>query len=88
MEGAQLPAEAAETLLVLIPRETHLSTIKSFQLISLCNLIVKLVAKVIVNRLKETWKMIISPAQASLVPGRQGIDNVVLFQTLIALYKL
>lgn len=83
MDGGWIPAEAAATLLLLIPTETHPSTIKSFRPISLCNGIMKLVTKFIINRLKETWKMIISPVQASFIPGRQGIDNVVLCQEVL-----
>lgn len=37
----------------------------------------------VVNRLKEVWKVLISLFQASFVPGRQTIDNVVLCQEVL-----
>lgn len=37
----------------------------------------------IINRLKEVLCDIIAPNQASFMPGRQGIDNVVICQEVI-----
>lgn len=79
----EITESAAETLLVLIPKETKPTTIRGFRPLSLCNITMKLVSKIIVNRLKEVWKNIISPFQASFVPGRQSVDNVVLCQEFV-----
>lgn len=76
--GGEMPDSVAEVLLVLIPKETKPTAIRGFRPLSLCNTALKLVSKIIVSRLKEVWKSITSPFQASFVPDRQSVDNVVL----------
>lgn len=83
MEGGDIPGEATQALLVLIPKGEHPTSIRDFRPLSLCNTVYKLVAKVIVGRLKEAWKLLISPYQASFVHGRQSIDNVILCQEFV-----
>lgn len=56
---------------------------KGFRPLSLRNIVYKLISKLIVNRLKEAWRVLISPFQVSFVPGRQSIDNVVLCQEFV-----
>lgn len=51
LEGGNLPAEAAEALLVLIPKGLRPSTMKEFRLLSPCNTAYKMVSKVILRRL-------------------------------------
>lgn len=48
-----------------------------FRPISLLNVNFKIATKMIVNRLKPILPDIISPVQASFIPDRQIIDNVV-----------
>lgn len=83
LEGGDIPVEAAEALLVLTPKEVKPSTMKEFRPLSLCNIVYKLVSKIIVSRLREAWKSFISPQQASFVPGRPSIDNVILCQKFV-----
>lgn len=85
LEEVEVPAETAKALLVLIPKETQPTTIRSFKPISLCNASLKLVSKMIVHRIKDIWKYIICPFQASFVLGRQSTDNIVLCQEFIHL---
>lgn len=58
-------------------------SLKRFMLLSLCNTMYKLVLKMVVNRLKDVWKMLIAPHQASFVPGYQSINNVILCQEFV-----
>lgn len=43
----------------------------------------QLITKLIVRRLRGVWGEIIAPNQASFVPGRQGVDNVIICQEIL-----
>lgn len=75
--------EAAEVLLVLVPKEETPSTIRSFRPLSLCNVSVKIVSWMIMNRLKQILSELISQNQASFVPGRHGSDNFIVCQEIV-----
>lgn len=83
MKGEAISEEAGEALLVLIPKEANPSSIKRFRPISLCNVYVKLITKVIANRLKPLFKDIIASMQTSFIRGRQGLDNAIICQEVV-----
>lgn len=83
MEGGDIPAEAAEALLVIIPKEMQPSTLKGFRPLSLCNTVFKLVSKIVDSRLKEAWKVLISPYQVSFIHGYQSSNNVIICQEFV-----
>lgn len=53
LEDAHVLAEALEALLVLIPKEESPTNIRRFRPISLCDVVIKLAMKMVVNRLEE-----------------------------------
>ncbi|CAA7053603.1 unnamed protein product [Microthlaspi erraticum] len=78
-----LPSETNDVLLVLIPKVAKPESITQFRPISLCNVLFKTITKVMVERLKLVISKLIGPAQASFIPGRLSIDNIVLVQEAV-----
>jgi hypothetical protein len=71
------------TFITLIPKEERATHPKQFRPISLCNVIYKIITKVIVNRLKPLLSTIISNEQSGYVEGRQIMDSVILANEVI-----
>jgi hypothetical protein len=73
-----MPEGVNDTCIVLIPKVDNPERLTEFRPISLCNVIYKVVAKCLVNRLRPILDDIISPAQSAFVPGRMITDNALL----------
>ena len=85
--GNMLP-KINHTNILLIPKNRNLVKISDFRPISLCNVIYKIISKVLANRLKQVLPQIISPTQNAFVLGRLIIDNVlVAFETLHTMHS-
>jgi 5-methylcytosine-specific restriction endonuclease McrA len=74
----QLLKEQNHTFIALIPKKIGASTVHHYRPISLCNIIYKIISKLLANRLKPLLSNIISPFQTAFVPGRHIQDNSIL----------
>ena len=71
------------THVILIPKVKNLEAVTEFRPISLCNVIYKIISKVLANRLKIILPQIVSESQSAFVPGRLITNNIlVAFETL------
>ena len=66
------------TLITLIPKISFPKEVSHFRPISLCNVLYKVISKIMVNRLKPFMDSIISPYQSAFIKGRNISDNILL----------
>lgn len=71
------------TYITLIPKRKNPKLMSHVRLISRCNVIFKLISKVLANRLKRILGRIISNCQSTFVANRVITDNILIsFETL------
>jgi hypothetical protein len=78
LKRGPMPEGWNEMTIVLTPKVSNPSQVKDLRPISLCNVLYKLVAKVLANILKRVLPDVISLAQSAFVPGRLISDNILL----------
>ena len=78
-----VPKYLNRTLITLIPKIQSLETLNNYRPISLCNIVYKIITKIIVARLRLYLDKLVSPLQTAFVPGRKGIDDAIIVQEII-----
>jgi hypothetical protein len=83
-----LPQQLNETNIALIPKKLHCSQPQDFRPISLCNVIYKILAKSLANRIKPHLPSKIIDAQQAFIEGRRISNNVIVAQEITHTYSL
>lgn len=82
-----MPKEVNSSLIVLIPKISNPTSSHHFRPISLCNVVYKIVSKLLVAKLRPLLDKIISPAQSAFIPNRWIVENQVIVQEILHSFK-
>lgn len=83
LETSQFPPQVNKTTIFLIPKKSNPTTMKDFWLIVLCNVIYKIMSKVLANGLKLILPKCISPKHSAFIQDRSILDNVLIVSEII-----
>ncbi|XP_062089022.1 uncharacterized protein LOC133795584 [Humulus lupulus] len=75
------------TNIVLVPKKKSPVSMLDLRPISLCNVLYKIISKVLANRLKQVIDDIISETQSAFIPGRLITDNIMISYELMHYMK-
>lgn len=78
LHSTSFPPNLNDATIVLIPKKTKPETPADLRPIALCNVLYKIMGKMIANRMKDVLKDIISESQSAFVPGRLITDNILI----------
>ena len=81
-----LPKGVNSTILALIPKKTDSMEMKDYRPIACCNVLYKVVSKILANRLKILLPRLITENQSAFISGRLLMENVLLASELVKEY--
>ena len=79
--------EVNNSFIVLIPKITNPSSVNHFRPISLCNTVYKVIAKILVSRMRPLLANLISPCQSAFIPDRWIAENQLIVQEILHSFK-
>ena len=83
LNSGTIPASLNHTYITLVPKSKSPKRVTKFRPISLCNILYKLIAKVLANRLKSLLPHVVSESQSAFQSDKAISDNIlVAFETL------
>ena len=81
-----LPKGVNSTILALVPKKNDATEMRDYRPIACCNVLYKVVSKILANRLKLLLPRIIAENQSAFVQGRLLMENVLLASELVKGY--
>ncbi|KAH1064819.1 hypothetical protein J1N35_029806 [Gossypium stocksii] len=87
LNGHRNMEEVNQTSIVLIPKVSSPKNMSQFRSISLCKVVYKIIAKVIVNRFRSILHYCIGNSQGAFVPDRQITDNILVAYEIFHSFK-
>lgn len=81
-----LPKGLNTTILALVPKKDNATEMRDYMPISCCNVLYKVISKIIANRLKGTFPRCISYNQSAFVKDRLLVENLLLATEIVKDY--
>ncbi|PKU86233.1 integrator complex subunit 11 [Dendrobium catenatum] len=78
-----MPNGVKATALAIIPKHKNATAISEYRPIASCNVIYKIIAKVLAERLKPVMNLIVKDNQAGFVKSRVSTDNILLANEIL-----
>ncbi|GFZ11161.1 hypothetical protein Acr_22g0005590 [Actinidia rufa] len=70
----------------LVPKTASASRVEEFRPIACCNVIYKVISKILAARLSPILESLIDPGQSAFVPNRSMVENIYMVQELLRKY--
>jgi len=86
-QSGQLLKQINHSIITLVLKSAHVTTSSDFRPISCCNVVYKIISKILADRLGHALDGIISPLQNAFLGGRRMTDNINLLQELLRQYE-
>lgn len=87
-EFGRLPKEVNSSLIILIPKISNPSSVNNFCSISLCNVVYKIILKLLVAKIQPVLHKLISRCQSMFILGRWIIENQVVVHEMRHNFKV
>lgn len=82
-----IPKGVARSNIVLVPKVQDASHVTDFRPISICNIVYKVISKVLARRIKPYMNQIISKAQSAFIARREISESVVLLREVLHSFR-
>jgi len=87
LNSGQMPLFLSATKLILLPKVAYPRSTIDFRPISCCNVLYKVISKLLSERIKEVLPCLINQCQGAFVKGRDIIHNVLICQDITRGYQ-
>lgn len=86
--NGSITKEINSSLIILIPKVLNPLSFKKYRLINLCNMIYKIISKILVSRIRPLLHKFISPCQSAFILGCWITKNQEIVQVLLHSFKV
>ncbi|XP_043697430.1 uncharacterized protein LOC122648259 [Telopea speciosissima] len=78
-----MPHSINATFITLVPKSGDVSTFAGFRPIALCNLLYKIITKILSNRIQHVIGSVVSHNQSAFIKGRSIVDNILVCHDIV-----